>query len=367
MPTGAEWDNLTARVGLLYASAETEIISYIVDRLYAGLGSPSWAVTRLAELDAVRRHIGGILSTTQDETTRLVAELLSDAHAQGQAAAITDLEAAGLPSTLPAATGRAVATIAMDTMSYLYKMTPVALRASIDAYQHVISQAAASTALGAQARADATQSALLQFARHGISGFTDKAGRSWRLDSYAEMATRTGAMHALTIGHTDTLRSMGQRFVTVPAHGYTCPKCAPWQGKVLSIDGTQPGVHRVMSAISDEWVTVNVAATTVQAEESGLRHPNCSHTYGLYLPGTAIPSSMARATAEKGYDATQRQRAIERKIRQFKREAAAARDPAAVAASRRKVRAWQNARRELLSEYQDLRRKTRREQVRIAH
>lgn len=364
---GLEWQVLTSRVAAYYADAELRIIEYLADRLYQDLGAPEWAVTRLAELETARRHIDVVLGRTEHGIARLVDSILNMAHDAGQGRAVTDLEAAGLPATLPPATANAVAVIAADTMAYLYRMRPVALRAVTDAYQHVVAEASAGTVLSAQTRADAAQTALTRFARHGITGFTDRAGRRWRLDSYAEMAVRTGIMAAMTVGHVNTLAAVGHHLVLVAGHGYSCPLCSPWEGKVLSTDGLPAGTYWMLSAVTDEQVQVRVAGTLDQAREAGLLHPNCAHALGLYLPGTSPSIRPGRPTPEGGYEATQRQRVIEREIRRWKRRLAAALTEEVAHAARVRIRRWQQERRQLLAQYSDLRAKPRREQVRTAH
>lgn len=366
-PDALLWQALAARIGRAYRDAELRLIRLIATSLARDMGAPQWAVIRLAEIETIRRHANHILISAEDEITRLVEQTLNAAADAGQAAAIRNLDTAGLPITPPPALQAAVAVMAADTMTYLTGIRPIALRSVADGYQAIIEKATQAVVLGAQARRDATQDALTAFARHGVTGFTDRAGRAWSMDAYGEMATRTGAMAAMTAGQTSTLLSLGQRFVRVDHHGYTCPKCGPWEGKILSLDGTPAGTVYTTSTVSDELVAVPVAGTVDEARAAGLWHPNCAHTMTAYLPGVRTPRHTARPTPAGGYEATQRQRAIERHIRHHKRVEAAAITPEAAHDARVKVRAWQKARRDLLAQYPDLRAKPVREQIKTAH
>lgn len=352
-----------------YRKAEIQILEYLSRRLAADDTAPDWALKRLAQIEAARTEIDRILGNDFDGLTRQVEDAIDRAWRLGEGAALREAQAAGIPNVLPATTARALATISADTVAYLWAMKPVALRATIDAYQTIIADSVASTILGAQTRREATRDALLRFARHGITGFTDKSGRRWAMDAYAEMATRTGVMHAHTQAHADTLSALGQRFVLVSQHGYSCPLCGPWAGRVLSLDGTPAGKVQALSAVSDHMVTVQVAGTLEQARDAGLFHPNCAHLVTLYLPGTRAPAPSHAPDPPSGYEATQTQRRIERKIRAARRREAALKhiDPQAAAIEAAEAKRLQARRRELLRKYPDLRPKYQRESIRSPH
>jgi hypothetical protein len=84
---------------------------------------------------------------------------------------------------------------------------------------------------------------------------------------------------------------------------------------------------------------VDVYMSLDEARSKGYQHPNCTHSHSAYIPGI---TKLDRPKANPdGYDQKQRQRAMERKIREWKRAEALALDPAAKAQARAKVRDWQ--------------------------
>jgi hypothetical protein len=94
----------------------------------------------------------------------------------------------------------------------------------------------------------------------------------------------------------------------------------------------------------------------------GLVVHNCRHSLSAYLPGvTTRPPH--HATPGTTYEDTQRQRAIERHIRRWKRAQAAAMDEAARRRAGVYVRKWQAAQREHVAAHEHLRRKSQREQI----
>lgn len=101
----------------------------------------------------------------------------------------------------------------------------------------------------------------------GITAFIDKRGRSWNMASYTDMLCRTSSMQIFHQAKTNEYLAHGEDLVIVSSHYPTCDKCAPWNGKVLSLTGETPGYP-----------------TMEEAKAAGLFHPNCRHTYGLYIP-----------------------------------------------------------------------------------
>src|SRR5690606_27925203 len=96
------------------------------------------------------------------------------------------------------------------------------LRQAEDVYRQVIAETAAPQMLtGALTRREAAQAALNRFADMGITGFVDRAGRTWTIESYAEMATRTAAGQAAIQGHIDRLIENDRDLVIVRSEEHT--------------------------------------------------------------------------------------------------------------------------------------------------
>ena len=358
-----EWARITAT---LTRDVELQLIRIIKNSVARNMGAGRWEVGRLAELATVQAHMLQLLGDKWEHIIDEANQVLQAAHDAGQSQAVTDLEAAGLPATLPTSMGNAIALTARDILSPLMGIPTVILRSTSDIYQMLMAGPVTMVTTGALTRVDATQEALIRWARNGIPGFVDKAGRQWSMDAYAEMAVRTGGMNAMREGYASTLTMSGMDLVRVTGHGYTCPKCAKYQGQVLSLTGNTPnGPQRVLHATEDRHVTVNVVASIPQATEDGLFHPNCGHSHNLYLPGV---TTLNRPPANNGtYVASQQQRALELDVRKLKRELAAAFTPEKQTELRRKIRGRQTQIRELVDSHSMLKRKPLREQIKTAH
>lgn len=111
----------------------------------------------------------------------------------------------------------------------------------------------------------------------GITFFTDKIGRKTPIEKYVRMRVFTDSV---TIQRTSYFVRAIQygvdlvRIVHLNIHP-TCELCAPFEGKILSINGDESG-----------YMTIE------QAQNYGLFHPNCDH----------IPEELELAPVDKGGD-----------------------------------------------------------------
>lgn len=363
-------NNLAHTVSDLVAQIEMRLIWEIARDVNRGLGGGTrYEVDMAARYGALYARLQKQLGKPWQNVLNTVQAALDKAAEAGQGMAERDLAGrlANHPETLgvPVSSVRALEVIASDLHRVLADLPALALRNAFDSYQQILSTPATLNATGVLTRRKATQDALNGFAARGIDGFTDKSGRTWHIDTYAEMATRTGAAHALRTAYEGELIARGEDLVIVTGNTYTCRLCAPWQDKVLSLTGLYPeGVHRLPSAVGDGYVTVHVAGTMEEARAAGLHHPNCTHSEGLYLPGATViePGTMGVRDAET-YDASQKQRALEREIRKHKRLLVAAITGEAESKARAAIRGYQAQIRELLAEHPKLQRKSYREAV----
>jgi hypothetical protein len=164
---------------------------------------------------------------------------------------------------------------------------------------------------------------LQQAAGKGITGFADQRGREWGLRSYVEQTVQHETGQSVIEGFTDRLEAEGDDLVIVTESPHPCPLCDPWEHRVLSVSGADPK-----------------RPSMATAREAGLFHPNCHHTIFAWKPGfTWPPHSLHNLPGT--YEATQRQRDIERHIRSWKRREAAALDDVTRVKAASKVRHWQ--------------------------
>ncbi|WP_453062973.1 phage minor capsid protein [Streptomyces mexicanus] len=359
-------DYLAERTRDLYADAEERLLGIIARQLAQGLDAPGWVEAKLSAMQTLRRAAQDVVGYLGDAVKLDVFNAVAEAYNIGHRSAVAELGALSddarrlVDNVTPGA--QAVDRLAEETVNLLTEQHRSILRTVEDGYRAVIADVTATPLLGTGTRRQATQDAMARFADRGITSFRDRSGRRWQMTSYAEMAVRTSVGRAATEAHMRTLSTAGVDLVIVSNSPRECPLCRPWERKVLTISG--PGGRRTVEvehATEDgRMVRVEVAGSLDEARAAGLQHPNCRHSVSAYTPGITKVGNADPDPA--GYEAGQRQRAIERNIRKWKQREAAAITPEAKRAARRKVRAWQGAMREHLNAHPDLRRLRAREQ-----
>lgn len=220
------------------------------------------------------------------------------------------------------------------------------LRKMDDVYRQTIYKAQVYMGSGATTLDQAIDMATKDFLEQGINCIQYKDGKMVNVASWAEMALRTASHRATMLGEGSKMDEWDMHLVVITAHGNTCELCLPWQGKILIDDvyssGKPDGVHTLLSTAIDE----------------GLFHPNCRHSRAIYFEGiTELPKPPVNdEKAVERYQAEQKQRGIERKIRKYKRLEEGSVDPQNQAKYGAKVQEWQGALRQHLKDNTYLRR-----------
>ncbi|MFI0737864.1 phage minor capsid protein [Streptomyces sp. NPDC021100] len=360
-------EDLSAGVRDLYADAEQRLLSIVARQLADGFEAPGWATNKLRDVQALRRGAQGVVDALAEATRLEVFDVVAEAYNVGarsglaELGALHDADLRRIAETTP--NTRAVDRLAAETVDLVTATHRGILRGVEDGYRQVIAEVSATPLLGIDTRRQATQSAMERFSDRGLRTFVDRGGRAWQMTSYAEMAVRTATGRAAVEAHGDKLRAAGLDLVIVSNAPHECPICKPFEGKVLSLGG--PGGARTVEvehAVEDgRTMQVHIAGSVDEARQRGFQHPNCRHSVAAYLPGVTRAPVEASEDPD-GYEATQRQRAIERGIRKYKNRAAAATSPEARRAAEAKVRQWQAKQRAHLAEHPELIRRREREQ-----
>ncbi|MDU4728316.1 phage minor capsid protein [Clostridium sp.] len=110
------------------------------------------------------------------------------------------------------------------------------LRKMDDVYRQTIFKSHMYLQNGVKTLPQAIDMATKDFLAKGIDSITYKNGARVNIASYAEMCLRTANHRATLLGEGKKRDEYGIHTVVVSAHANTCPKCEPWQGKVLIDD-----------------------------------------------------------------------------------------------------------------------------------
>ncbi|AZO95271.1 phage minor capsid protein [Halocella sp. SP3-1] len=335
----------------IYANAELRTIEAIAKRLKKGNpDAPQWAQEKLRELRSLKGEINEDVIEYLKNVNPDIEDTIEQAYKMGQRVAETDLKEAGFKVNIQGTFGsinqRAVEALATETVNKLNSTHFRILRQADDVYRQAVAEASSRVITGTETRRQAAQRVIDKLANRGITGFKDEAGRYWKLDTYAEMATRSATGRAALEGHASRIQENGRDLVIVSDHGEECELCRPWERRILSLSGK-----------SKKYPSL------AEAQKAGLFHSNCRHTYNLYIRGLTrdVGNKNAHADSE-GYEVRQKQRYNERQIRKWKRRKAAALTEKEEKKANAKIREWQARQRELVDKH-GLRRKYEREQI----
>lgn len=225
------------------------------------------------------------------------------------------------------------------------------LRSSMDVIRDLVILSSDEAYINADSltRRQLSEEIMRPFANRGVTGIRYSDGRVMRLESYAEMVARTQTGNAARQANFNRIQEYGGDLVLISQHYPTSDLCAPYQGRVFSISGTDGNYPSLQSAIS-----------------GGLYHVNCKHSQSGYKRGQKIPEAREKvdsAENKRRYQASQTQRYNERQIRAYKRRQKIALTDSERQKATAKVREWQKRNRELLDENDFLRRRYDREQI----
>lgn len=338
----------------IYGDATSQMIRLVASRLAKGLDvDDSWATRKLLELVDLRAQITEVIEQLDGKVATSVAEVMDTAARKGAKVAASELAVTGSP--LSATATGAVEALARETVDRLTGTHTQILRSTLDVYRTVVSEVSApGVVTGTVTRRQAAQRAVDRWARQGVTGFVDRAGRNWEIESYAEMTTRTAGGRAMMEGSIDQYQSEGRNFVIVSDSPEECKQCRPFEGKGLSLDG---------SGIGTKVGGILIVDTLRGATSKGLFHVNCRHRVSPIVPGRTKP--MTHTADPEGDRDRQRQRALERRIRAAKRRAAATEQlgtPDDIAKAKARVRQTQADMREFIDQT-GRKRLTAREQI----
>ncbi len=236
----------------------------------------------------------------------------------------------------------------------LQKVEHATLRHMDDVYRSTIFEAETMIASGAATLTQAIDQAVKSFLERGINCIEYKDGRRVNIATYAEMALRAAGIRSYMRGEGQRRKELGLTLVICNVNDSACPKCVPWDAEIL-IDDVWSGGHQ------EDHPEYRLLS---EAIDKGFLHPNCEDGISTYIPGvTRGHQKVDPEKAAERYKAGQKQRAIERQIRRFKRLAEGTADPEQVREYKAKVRQWQAEMREHLAQNPQLRREYRREKI----
>ena len=264
--------------------------------------------TRAAALDKIERQLeqaaqdGYIAPAMTDSTGAVFQEYFDQAAEKLNMVNTTMLESS--VNMFPKIVGRVQAQITEEQTR---------------AMQGVLNNAAGSVIVGSETWRNAARKAIREAAEEGLTGFVDRAGRTWSPEAYVNMDIRTTVHNTAVQATRARMQDYNTQVFQVSSHAGARPLCYPYQGKYYSWDNSAGEIELG----NGKTVKYEPLSSTSYGQPAGLFGINCGHEPIVVIPGVSIPHGADAIQDEEAnkklYAESQQQRALERKIRAAKR------------------------------------------------
>lgn len=322
-----ELDELTQPIIAIYNQIEMELLERVAKRfdVYDKVGgSLEWQARKLDELGALTNEAVKAIAQMSKRSDKEIAQMLNDASVGNIDMDLLDLAYANGfifvdPQKLMQSPAlRATVELSYKELGKTYKLIQTkALESTKQAYMDIINRAYIETASGIYDYGTSIRGALRDLADKGISGATYKRGNKivkYSIEGAVRRDTITAVHQLANKGAEQSTKEIGAKYVEVSAHiGARVSKDpianhAGWQGKVYKLEG------------SDKYPNLK-EKTGYPDDIQGLGGVNCRHRMFPFFPGISTPNPYKVDPEEnrKVYEATKKQRAMERKIRATKK------------------------------------------------
>lgn len=323
-----ELTQLTQPIIAIYNQIEMELLEKVAKRfdVYDKVGgSLEWQAKKLDELGALTNESVKVIASMSKRSEKEIAQMLNDASIGNidmdllDAAFTNGFIFVDPKKLMQSPALRATIDLSYKELGQTYKLIQTkALESTKQAYMDVINRAYIETASGIYDYNTSIRGALRDMADKGISGATYRRPNGKIIHYSIEGAVRRDtitAVHKLANkGAEQSTKEIGADYVEVSAHiGARVAKDpianhAGWQGKVYKLEG------------SDKYPNLK-EKTGYPDDIQGLGGVNCRHRMFPFFPGISTPNPYKVDPKEnqRVYEASQKQRAMERGIRATKK------------------------------------------------
>lgn len=338
-----KFQQITTPVVDVFMSIEEQILINIAKRikrhnsLLNENNITSWELEQLQELGALRQDnlktIAQYSGIAIDEVEQMLKEA-GYAPANEMEATIAAGVAAGVllqpPSVDASPALEAIMSQYLESAEDSFNLIgSTMLNQSNQAYTDILNRTVGKVLSGSVTPQEALRDTISEWADNGVPALVDKKGREWSPESYVSLVTKSMSNNIANDMQDARMREAGIDHIEVSSHLGARTRCAPFQGKVYNISGTDSRYPAF--------------STTSYGELAGLFGINCGHVKYPFIPGVSKQRypTYDDEKNKRAYENSQKQRYLERRIRKAKREQRmfeAMEDETGVAQAKAKVR-----------------------------
>ena len=211
-----------------------------------------------------------------------------------------------------------VNTVMLESTQAAYTATVADIVSKVNTTQSILNTAAGEVVTGVSTWNQAVRTSVQKMVSNGLTGFIDHGGHHWSPEAYVAMDVRTTVFNTAREAVWERNEDYGNDLYQVSSHNGARPLCYPWQGKVIS----RTDYVREVEDLDGNPVTVIAQSETSYGEAAGLFGVNCRHYPMTFIPGFSTLKGEPQSPEDnaKTYAESQQQRALERQLREEKRD-----------------------------------------------
>ena len=341
-------NEMSWRMGEVYAAVTDQLLinlarhfKYIKDGAEIG-GAWSYQVRKLAEMGQVTRESEQIILNMLGDADSALQEILEQSIREGLKGVEKPLKQASekglllgqgfLPPEMAPNQMQAfrayyrqsadrlnlVNTVMLESTQKAYQATVSDIVTRMSATQDILNVGTGEVVSGVTSMNQAVRQSVQKMVENGITGFVDHGGHHWSPEAYVTMDIRTTMANTAREAVFERNEEYGNDLYQVSWHDGARPLCYPWQGKVISRDNNS----REVEDLDGNLVHVYAQSETTYGEAAGLFGINCGHYPIPFIPGFSKirPPQQNEEQNAKEYEESQKQRQLERKLREEKRD-----------------------------------------------
>lgn len=315
-------DDALAAAEAIVTGHQERMVADLMDALTAALvrgGELTIADERALETAAAwnREAVARILATHSPrisaQTRRIVTAALVEADT-GDVQRLAAFYATPVPPGSSAAFARAAAQTAEGVARTIARNNLGMAANAQRVWRDVAAEAIGASVHGALPIDRVMSRAVTRMAREGVMVIDYDSGARTSVDAAVRRTVVTEVTQAAARQTLARIGQYGHDLVETSSHFGSRPDHAEWQGQVFSVSGT-----------SREYPAFY--PSTGYGDAAGLGGINCRHSVSPFFPGISeideLPETVDGKTSDEMYAAQQRQRTLERAVRDAKRDAAA--------------------------------------------
>lgn len=317
----------------------------------------AWQALKIKGLERFRKENSEILSQYTDLISAETRKMIEEQFAEGEDLEAEQLSEYGFTETTNdnffEIFDEKIESIIEEIQGKETTAEKAALRMMDDVYRQTLLKAETAVATGSQTIPKAIEEAVREFAKKGINCIEYRDGRRVNIADYVYMALRTANTRANLLGQAKQRMALGIDTVRVSSYNACSETCLPWQGGIY-IDDVFATFDGEISGDKGKSKNGNWYTLLSVAVRAGLFHPNCRHSLTTYTGNGKDSPKVDEEKARENYKLEQQQRALERKLRYWKRRYEAESDPVLKDGLKNQVKKARNNLRNFVDEHKDV-------------